>query len=60
MWITWYSTRTAATVGKKSFLTFNVALNLRGWVRVEYDFKTIDFCEHEFAIVYPNHVLNTE
>lgn len=37
---------------------FIVSLNQRGWVRVEYDFKTIDFREHEFAIVYPNHVLN--
>ena len=37
---------------------FIVALNHRGWVRLEYDFKTIDFHEQEFAIVYPNHVLN--
>jgi AraC-like DNA-binding protein len=37
---------------------FIVSLNHRGWVRVQYDFKTIDFREHEFAIVYPNHVVN--
>lgn len=34
-----------------------IALNLRGWVRVEYDMRHVEFRENETVVIYPNHVL---
>lgn len=34
-----------------------IVLNHRGGLHVEYDFKSFTFGEHDFSLIYPNHVL---
>lgn len=36
---------------------FVLALNHQGWVHAEYDFGPSYFHQHDFALIYPNHVL---
>ena len=34
-----------------------IALNLRGWVRAEYDMRPVEFRKNETVVIYPDHVL---
>lgn len=34
-----------------------IALNHRGWVKVDYDMQPTKFQAHDHAVVYPNHIL---
>lgn len=36
---------------------FLIVLNHRGWLKLEYDFTPYEFREHDFTLIYPNHVL---
>ena len=34
-----------------------IALNNHGWIRSEYDFEPDEFCEHDFTLLNPGHVM---
>jgi AraC-like DNA-binding protein len=34
-----------------------IGLNLSGWLRAEYDMRSIEVCQHDISVVYPDHIM---